>query len=97
MKRKTEKDHSGPGFMTPPKYLKKVLLWRKSLFERIRVLYILIIEVRSAPHVVFDKTFKMLSVLSHYFLKSRMCGIKVKFLSNIIPKKREVSTTEFFL
>ena len=25
MKRKTEKDHSGPGFMTPPKYLKKVL------------------------------------------------------------------------
>ena len=27
MKRKTEKDHSGPGFMTPPKYLKKVLLW----------------------------------------------------------------------
>ena len=27
MKRKTEKDHSGLGFMTPPKYLKKVLPW----------------------------------------------------------------------
>ena len=27
MKRKIEKDHSGPGFVTPPKYLKKVLPW----------------------------------------------------------------------
>ena len=27
MKRKTEKDHSGPGYVTPPKYLKKVLPW----------------------------------------------------------------------
>ena len=27
MKRKNEKDHSGPGFMISPKYLKKVLPW----------------------------------------------------------------------
>ena len=26
-KRKTERDHSGQGFMTSPKYLKKVLPW----------------------------------------------------------------------
>ena len=27
MKRKNEKDHSGSGFVTPPKYLKEVLPW----------------------------------------------------------------------
>ena len=27
MKWKNEKDHSGPGFVTPPKYLKKVFPW----------------------------------------------------------------------
>ena len=27
MKKKNEKDHSGPGFVTPPKYLEKVLPW----------------------------------------------------------------------
>ena len=27
MKRKAEKDHSGPGFMTPPKYLKEIFPW----------------------------------------------------------------------
>ena len=31
MKRKTEKDHSGPGFVTPHKYLKKVLPWGEVL------------------------------------------------------------------
>ena len=33
MKRKIEKDHSGPGFVTPPKYLKKVLPWGKAALE----------------------------------------------------------------
>ena len=27
IKGKNEKDHSGPGFVTPPKYLKKVFPW----------------------------------------------------------------------
>ena len=33
MKRKIEKDLSGPGFVTPPKYLKKVLPWGKAALE----------------------------------------------------------------
>ena len=53
--------------------------------------YILTKDTRSAPHEVFDKTFKIFSDLSHLVRKFKMCGRKVNFLSKITPKNLAVS------
>ena len=40
MKRKNEEDHSGPGFVTPPKYLKKVLPWGTQYRRRLQDMFV---------------------------------------------------------
>ena len=65
----------------------------QSNFDQINDLYNSNRVFRSAPHSLWATTHSSCNVLLHFIFRYLKCGMKVSFLSNIIPRNLYSSTT----